>query len=196
MANTTHAELITPERVLFSGNAEAVVMRTDGGDITFLANHMDYIAAVDICVVHFEGVRADGAPPEAGAPVEPVATGAPSARGEASSESASGREVRAAVHGGFVMVAENKVTIVSGVAELAEEIDVARAERALAALKAEGADPEAGAALAPATAGVAPDGLSAVSGDDPEVTARNAAAARARARLQAAARLESNLSRM
>ena len=57
MANLTHAELITPERVLFSGDAEAVVMRTDGGDITFLANHMDYIGAVDICVVRIEGAQ-------------------------------------------------------------------------------------------------------------------------------------------
>ncbi len=56
MANLTHVELIAPERVLFSGEAEAVVMRTDGGDITFLANHMDFIGAVDICVVRIQGV--------------------------------------------------------------------------------------------------------------------------------------------
>src|ERR1035438_9789498 len=55
MANLTHVELITPERVLFSGEAEAVVLRADGADTTFLANHLDYIAAVDICVLRFEG---------------------------------------------------------------------------------------------------------------------------------------------
>ena len=62
MANLTHVELITPERLLFSGEAEAVVMRTDGGDITFLANHMDYIAAVDICVVRIQGVQRSVSP--------------------------------------------------------------------------------------------------------------------------------------
>jgi len=30
MANLTHVELITPERVLFSGEAEAVVLRATG----------------------------------------------------------------------------------------------------------------------------------------------------------------------
>jgi F-type H+-transporting ATPase subunit epsilon len=188
MANLTHAELITPERVLFSGEAEAVVMRTDGGDITFLANHMDYIAALDICVVHFEGVRAGTSPSDAVAPMEP---GAGPAR--ADGDSAPTREVRAAVHGGFVMVAANKVTIVAGVAELAEEIDTARAERALEALQAKGADAEAGAALAPATAGVPGEGLG---GEDGQAAALNAAAARARARVQAAATLRSNLSHM
>jgi F-type H+-transporting ATPase subunit epsilon len=37
------------------------------------------------------------------------------------------------VHGGFVKVADNRVTIIAGVAELAEEIDVERARRALQA---------------------------------------------------------------
>ena len=118
MANLTHVELITPERVLFSGEAEAVVLRADGADTTFLANHMDYIAAVDICVLRLEGVQATAAssgatgPASAGTPGEPTPLG----------------EVRAAVHGGFVKVADNKVTIVAGVAELAEEIDVERAQ--------------------------------------------------------------------
>ena len=57
MANLTHAELVTPERVLFSGEAEAVIMRVDGGDTTFLANHSDFIGAVDICVVRIQAAR-------------------------------------------------------------------------------------------------------------------------------------------
>ena len=118
MANLTYVELITPERVLFSGEAEAVVMRTDGGDITFLANHMDYIAAVDICVVRIEGVQSGGSLTEGVTPREAES------RGEAASEPAGSGEVVAAVHGGFVKVAANKVTVISGVAELAEEIDV------------------------------------------------------------------------
>jgi F-type H+-transporting ATPase subunit epsilon len=179
MANLTHASLVTPERVLFSGEAEAVVMRTDGGDITFLANHMDYIAAVDICVVRFEGVQAE-------APLTPVPSDSGRAAEAPGSEPAPSSEVRAAVHGGFVMVADNKVTIVSGVAELADEIDVPRARRALASAEAAGGDAQAGAARAPETA--------ADLGEEArEVAARNAAAARARARLEAAAQLESEL---
>jgi F-type H+-transporting ATPase subunit epsilon len=42
-----------------------------------------------------------------------------------------GDEVIAAVHGGFLSVADNVVTVLAEVAELADEIDVARAERAL-----------------------------------------------------------------
>jgi F-type H+-transporting ATPase subunit epsilon len=44
-----------------------------------------------------------------------------------------GTEERAAVHGGFVQVAGDKVTVLAPVAELAAEIDVDRARRALEA---------------------------------------------------------------
>ena len=154
MANLTHVELITPERVLFSGEAEAVVLRADGADTTFLANHMDYIGAVDVCVLRLEGVKADGASGGPGTQGEPDPVG----------------ELRAAVHGGFVKVADNEVTIVAGVAELAEEIDVERAERALQAAEGQ---------------------LSAGEAVDAE-----AAAARARVRIEAAVRLKSDLSRL
>ena len=160
MANLTHVELITPERVLFSGEAEAVVLRADGADTTFLANHMDYIAAVDICVLRLEGVQATAA--SSGA-TGPASAGTPG-------ESTSLGEVRAAGHGGFVKVADNKVTIVAGVAELAEEIDVERAQRALEAAEVQ---------------------LSA--GD---VAEADAAAARARVRIAAAVKLKADLSRL
>jgi F-type H+-transporting ATPase subunit epsilon len=42
-----------------------------------------------------------------------------------------GETMVAAVHGGFLSVADNVVTVLAEVAELADEIDVARAERAL-----------------------------------------------------------------
>ena len=70
MANLTHVDVITPERVLFSGEAEAVVLRADGADTTFLANHMDYIGAVDICVLRLDGVQGGGT---ASLDVRPVA---------------------------------------------------------------------------------------------------------------------------
>jgi F-type H+-transporting ATPase subunit epsilon len=148
MANLTYAELVTPERVLFSGDAEAVIMRVDGGDTTFLANHSDFIGSVDICVVRIQAATAGaGSGPAAG--VAPAEVGRGGSGAEA--ESTSLGEVRAAVHGGFVKVAENKVTIVAGVAELADEIDVGRAQRALeaaeAAEAASGADEAAAAAV-------------------------------------------------
>ncbi|MGA3354712.1 MAG: F0F1 ATP synthase subunit epsilon [Acidimicrobiales bacterium] len=191
MANLTHAELITPERVLFSGEAEAVVMRTDGGDITFLANHMDYIAALDICVVRFEDVRSGASASSGPSPSDSPAAGPP--HRESGTETTTGGEVRAAVHGGFVMVADNKVTIISGVAELAEEIDVARAQRALEAAEAAGGDAQSGQAAAPA---VAAAGLQAIDENALDAAALNAAAARARARIQAAAQLKANLSHL
>ena len=179
MANLTYVELITPERVLFSGEAEAVVLRADGADTTFLANHMDYIGAVDICVLRVEGVPAGGSSSggtgsssggtgsaSGGAPVSGGSAGAAGTPGEPTPLG----EVRAALHGGFVKVADNKVTIVAGVAELAEEIDVDRAQRALEA--AEGR-------------------LSA--GDAAEA---EAALARARVRIEAAVTLKADLSRL
>ena len=172
MANLTYVELITPERVLFSGEAEAVVLRADGADTTFLANHMDYIGAVDICVLRIEGVPAGGpssggtGPSSGGAPVSGVPGDGAATPGEPTPLG----EVRAALHGGFVKVADNKVSIVAGVAELAEEIDVDRAQRALEA--AEGR-------------------LSA--GDAAEA---EAALARARVRIEAAVKLKADLSRL
>ena len=44
---------------------------------------------------------------------------------------ASGGDVEAAVHGGFLSVADNQVAVLAEVAELADEIDVDRARRAL-----------------------------------------------------------------
>ncbi len=172
MANLTHVDLITPERVLFSGEAEAVVLRADGADTTFLANHMDYIGAVDICVLRLEGVQAAGAP-GSGAKASAAGASAAGARvAGASSEPTPIGEVLAAVHGGFVKVADNKVTIVAGVAELAEEIDVTRAQRALE---------------------VAEGRLSA--GEVAEAEAE-AAAARARVRIAAAVKLRADLGRL
>lgn len=42
-----------------------------------------------------------------------------------------GHDVTAAVHGGFLSVANDRVSVLAETAELSEEIDVARAQRAL-----------------------------------------------------------------
>jgi F-type H+-transporting ATPase subunit epsilon len=93
-------ELVSPERILFSGDAEMVVARTEGGgDIAFLSGHAPFVGALGIGEVRIK--------PAAGAPEE-----------------------KAAVHGGFVEVKDDRVTILSDVAELASQIDVERARRA------------------------------------------------------------------
>lgn len=110
--------LVTPERILFEGEAEMVTMRSGGGDIAFLAGHEPYVSTVEIGVVRID--RPDG------------------------------EKERFAAHGGFVEVNEGAVVVLSGVAERADEIDVARAQRAKEAAEgqaASGDDAEADAAL-------------------------------------------------
>lgn len=105
MAATTRFELVTPNRTLFSGEAEMVVCRAVGGEIAFLAHHMPYIGALDPGLVRVVGpVPADG--------------------GEAAGEP----EVRIAVRGGFVEVKDNQVIMLADEAEPASEIDLARAQ--------------------------------------------------------------------
>jgi F-type H+-transporting ATPase subunit epsilon len=95
---TLQVELVSPERILYSGEADMVVCRTvDGGEVAFLTGHAPFLAALETGVVR---VKTPG-----------------------------GEEV-AAVHGGFVEVRDNRVIILSDVAELAADIDVSRAERA------------------------------------------------------------------
>ena len=113
-------ELVSPERILFSGQASFVRVRTvGGGELAFLTGHAPFIGALDICAVKL--ITDDGV------------------------------EQLVAVHGGFVEVSDDRVTILSDVAELAEDIDVARAERAReaaeAAVRADPDDEEAQAAL-------------------------------------------------
>jgi F-type H+-transporting ATPase subunit epsilon len=139
----TRAELVTPERVLFEGEADFVVMRTEGGEIMFLPHHADFVGAVDICVVRVALA---------------TESGGASAGGHGDAAGAV-NEVRAAVHGGFVHVADNRVTVLASVAELADEIDVDRARRALEEAEAavaggdEGPAPGVAPVQAPAKAG-------------------------------------------
>jgi F-type H+-transporting ATPase subunit epsilon len=98
-------QVVSPERILYSGEAVGVLARTlEGGDIAFLPGHAPFIGALAIhpITVH----------PEEGA------------------------DVVVAVHGGFVEVSGNRVTILSDVAELAEHIDLDRAHAAKASAEA------------------------------------------------------------
>ena len=51
---TFPVSLVTPERILFEGEAEMVTMRSGGGDIAFLANHEPYVSTVEIGVVRID----------------------------------------------------------------------------------------------------------------------------------------------
>jgi F-type H+-transporting ATPase subunit epsilon len=62
--------------------------------------------------------------------------------GQVTVRTTDGDTVRAAVHGGFLSVSEDTVSILAEIAELAEEIDVARAEEALQRAEGEEADEE------------------------------------------------------
>jgi len=103
-------ELVSPERILYSGEAEAVIARTvGGGDIAFYGGHAPFVGALDIGTVTIRT--------PAGVDDEVVA-----------------------VHGGFVEVSSSPgpdggdpvttVTILSDVAELRSQIDVDRARAA------------------------------------------------------------------
>ena len=112
-------ELVSPERVLYTGEAEMVLARTTDGEIGFLPNHAPFIATLAPGRVRI--VKEDGS------------------------------EELAAVHSGFVEVRDNRVIILSDVAELAGQIDVERARRAKQAAEEKlrsGEDAEAQAALA------------------------------------------------
>ena len=102
MASTgaLRVEVVSPERVLFSGEAKQVVTRTlDGGEIAFLPGHISFLGA--LTENHTRIYLSDG------------------------------KVQDLAVHGGFVEVAPDHVTILSDSAELAESIDIKRARAAL-----------------------------------------------------------------
>lgn len=121
---TMQVEVVSPERVLFSGEATQVITRTlGGGEIAFLPGHSPFLGA--LTENHTRIFVTEG------------------------------NIIDVAVHGGFVQVANGKVSILSDVAELGDQIDRNRAmaakERAEAQLR-QTQDVEAAAALSRAHA--------------------------------------------
>ena len=48
-------KIVTPDGLLFDGNAEKLIVRTTGGDVAILAGHIDYVAPLGMgraLVVH------------------------------------------------------------------------------------------------------------------------------------------------
>ena len=101
MAATLSVEVVSPEAVLYSGEATMVITRTLGGaEIAFQPGHSAFLGA--LIENHTRVFLADGS-------VEDIA-----------------------VHGGFVEVSDNKVSILSDAAEVGSLIDVERARAAKA----------------------------------------------------------------
>jgi F-type H+-transporting ATPase subunit epsilon len=96
---TLDVALVSPERILYTGEADMVVCRTPDGEIAFLTGHAPFVGVLEV------------------APVRVILN--------------DGTEVKAAVHGGFVEVRDNRVSVLSDVAELPDQIDRQRAEKAL-----------------------------------------------------------------
>ena len=43
-----HLQIVTPDRLIFDGQAEKIIVRTVGGDVCILARHIDYAAPLGI----------------------------------------------------------------------------------------------------------------------------------------------------
>ncbi len=103
MPDDLQVDLVSADRVVWSGEATFVVARTPEGEIGVLRNHSPVLS-----------VLVPGS-------VELVTT--------------DNQRVQAVVDGGFLSVANNRVSILSGHAELAGEIDVAQARQDLEAAR-------------------------------------------------------------
>ncbi|MCP4433999.1 MAG: ATP synthase F1 subunit epsilon [Actinomycetia bacterium] len=118
-------ELVSPERVAFSGEADMVVCRTTAGDIAFQPGHVPFIGVLQTHPVKV--ISDDGSDTVIAVHQGFVEVSPPDADGN------------------------TRITILSDVAELAETIDADRArtakERAEEALQADPDDPEAASAL-------------------------------------------------
>ena len=99
---TLAVQVVSPERILWTGDAEMVIARTvDGGELAFLTGHAPFGGALETSKVTVRSAE----------------------RGDQ----------LIAVHGGFVEVSSNEVSILSDVAETPDLIEVERARAALAA---------------------------------------------------------------
>ena len=99
---TFAVELVQPEGELWSGNAEMVIARTLDGEIGVLTNHAPLIGIL------YEGSLVQIRSAQAGQP-----------------------DVLAAVSGGFLSVANNRVSILAREAVLGTEVDTAATQALL-----------------------------------------------------------------
>ena len=94
-----NVELVAPDRMVWSGEAEMVIARTTDGDIGILPGHEPTLGVLVPSPVR---IRRDGQD-----------------------------ELVAAVHGGFISVTRDSVSVLAELVELAEDIDASRARQSL-----------------------------------------------------------------
>jgi F-type H+-transporting ATPase subunit epsilon len=97
-----HVELVQPEGEIWAGEAEMVVVRTLDGEIGLLTNHAPVIGILA------EGSTVQIRPPNSG-----------------------NADVFAAVTGGFVSMADNRVSILARQAQLGKDVNVQVAQAEL-----------------------------------------------------------------
>jgi F-type H+-transporting ATPase subunit epsilon len=102
---TMYVELVTPEGQIWSGDAQRVIAKTLDGDIGVLTGHSPVL-----------GILAEGS-------LVRILPG--------ESDAAGATELRAAVDGGFLAVADDRVSILARQAQLGSEVDRAGAQAAL-----------------------------------------------------------------
>ena len=56
-------KIVTPDGLIFDGEAEKLIVRSSGGDVCILARHMDYVAplGMGMAIVEAEGKRRNAA---------------------------------------------------------------------------------------------------------------------------------------
>jgi F-type H+-transporting ATPase subunit epsilon len=109
---TLHVELVVPDREVWSGSARMVIAKTHDGDIGVLQSHPPVI-----------GLLAEGSVVRI---VDAESAGSADPGGSAG-------EVSAAVSGGFLSVADDRVSILAREAELGTEVDTSAARAELEA---------------------------------------------------------------
>jgi F-type H+-transporting ATPase subunit epsilon len=112
-----HVELVSVERLLWSGDATMVIARTTEGELGVLAGHAPLLGEL-------------------------------AAGGSVRIQQEGREELSFAVHGGFLSVTEDGVSILAETAERSDEIDVARAQQALERARSAGEDDDEAAAAA------------------------------------------------
>ena len=96
---TFQLEVVSPESIVWAGEAEMLITRTTEGEIGVLADHEPTMAALST--------------------------------GSSIVKAAGGEEITLAIHGGFLQVFRNEVTLLTDRAEIAEgDVDEARARAA------------------------------------------------------------------
>ena len=58
-----HLKIVTPDGLIFDGQAEELIVRTVGGDVAILARHMNYVAPLGMgqAIVVYDGQRRNAA---------------------------------------------------------------------------------------------------------------------------------------